>query len=125
VVTDEGVATRAHVARPLPRLEAYGGHPPLDVNDISAAAKVLAKFPSAVRNQIAVMKVRPLGEYELQLRGGVPVQFGGGTDAAEKGAALRALLRWVEKMRARPLELDVRVPTAPTATLPGTGSVPL
>ncbi len=87
----------------------------------SPALQAAADFPPMVRTRIANVSLGREG-IELRTRDGVRVIYGDATAAAAKGAAIEAVLVWLEQHRVAPLYIDVSAPTAP-AVMPASGQV--
>jgi cell division protein FtsQ len=84
------------------------------------ALQVIRSLPQSVVPFVARVGFDSAGRLTLVLRSGTPVVFGDAGRAAEKGAALEALLRWVDGTGVRAESIDLTVPTAPAIrTQPG------
>jgi cell division protein FtsQ len=80
--------------------------------------RVAAALPRPLRGRVEGIEVDDDGVLALSLEGGVQSLYGDATQAAEKGQALLAVLRWAEAAGVPVGSVDVRVPAAP-ALLPG------
>jgi hypothetical protein len=74
-----------------------------------------------VRARIASVALGREG-IELRTRDGVRVIYGDASAADAKGAAIEAVLVWLEQHHVAPLYIDVSAPTAP-AVMPASGQV--
>jgi cell division protein FtsQ len=87
----------------------------------SQALRAAANFPPLVRARIATVSLGRAG-IELRTRDGVRVIYGDASEAAAKGAAIEAVLVWLEQHHVSPLYIDVSAPTTP-AVMPASGQV--
>lgn len=116
VVKDAGVAAADGVRLPgadrrgLPSVETVPS------GDGSPAA-ALGALPSGELDEIASARYTPVDGIELRLRVGTVVSYGAPVLFEEKGAALVAMLDWLEAEGNAAVRIDLRSPSAPTAIL--------
>jgi cell division protein FtsQ len=117
VSSDGFVLGRAASTPALPALEWVGtgeGTPtrlPVDLPSL----QVLRALPADLMARVDRIGYDRSGRLTLTLRDGTRVILGDGEAAAEKAAALRALLGWIDRNEARIAYIDLTVPTAPAA----------
>jgi cell division protein FtsQ len=92
-----------------------GGGPP--VPQVGAPARVLAALPAALRGRVREVTVLAGGALRFRLTSGTRVLFGGPEQAVRKGRVLRAILRWAAGAGVDLAIIDVRAPSAPSASL--------
>jgi cell division septal protein FtsQ len=123
VAADGTVLAPAPEGVGLPLVEAADG-----IGVPSEAQRVLggsiaASLPPVIVSRVESVRVGTDGTAEVILMGGVPVSYGDASALAQKGQALRALLRWAERTGVHLGSADVRTPGAPTAVLAGGATV--
>jgi len=121
-VAPDGVVLPA--ARPggLPEIQSLAG--PLSSRGRRSALEVLALMPRGLWRRVSVTTATNDGWISLQLRDGPRVVYGTTDDGEAKIEALRSLLSWAEREGKELVKVDVRVPTAPAATLAGDVALP-
>jgi len=95
--------------------DALGGGVPVPAT--GAPARALAALPAALRAQVREVTVVPGGTLRLRLASGARVLFGGPGRAAQKGRVLRSILRWAAAEGVTLATIDVRAPSAPSASV--------
>lgn len=95
--------------------DALGGG--VAVPAIEAPARALAALPPELRAQVREVAVLPGGSLRLLLASGTRVLFGAPGQAAEKGRVLRSILRWAAAEGVTLATIDVRAPSAPSASV--------
>lgn len=95
--------------------DALGGG--ISVPATAAPARALAALPPALRSRVREVALLPGGSLQLRLASGTRVRFGGPERAAEKGRVLRSILRWAREGDVALATIDVRVPSAPSASV--------
>ena len=103
----------------LPMIISSDGAAAPQAEDLITGAAVAAAMPRALRALTATIAVDPNGEITVVTRGGVVVTYGEATQLEAKGQSLKAVLGWAEREAEPITSVDVTVPGAPTAALPG------
>ncbi|MEX0754023.1 MAG: FtsQ-type POTRA domain-containing protein [Actinomycetota bacterium] len=96
------------------------GLPVIDVltaTDVQTAAAVLGAIPESTLEKVERVTADVDGSLALQIRGGIVASYGPAEELVAKGAALAAVLRWLESEGTSSSAIDVSTPTAPTAVL--------
>ena len=109
---------------PVPDLPSIGSTDGLVSSaDLSTAAALLDALDPVVRVRVAEVTIGGDGNVAATLAAGTTVEFGEPEGTWEKAAALRAVLRWSSQRSVMLETIDVSVPSAPAATLPGGATV--
>ena len=119
VVAGDGTVLPGAPAGRLPEIRPTYGE--LDLRAAAGAAEALEAMSPTVRGRVFAVVVQPDGTLVVELRSGIVVRYGAPLDLVEKGASLRAVLRWAQG-EGELTAVDVSVPSAPSATLRGSTS---
>ena len=91
------------------------------VSPSTPALRAATDFPSLVRGRIATVSLGREG-IELLTRDGIRVIYGDAYAAAAKGAAIEAVLVWLQQHHVSPSYIDVSAPSTP-AVMPVSGQL--
>ena len=121
VVASDATVLPGAPSASLPRIDGALG--PLSSSDLADAAAALGAMPPVVRARVASVVVGVDHSMSVRLDGGIQVDYGTAGQDGAKGEALRAVLRWALTGHHDVASIDLSVPTAPTATLVGGGTL--
>jgi len=114
-IAGDGVILPGASTNGLPEIRASVGELPDALR--AAAARALSSLGPSIRARVAAVVAQPTGELMIDLAGGLTVRYGPDGDDVAKAAALRAVFAWAADQGATLRDIDVSVPSAPSATL--------
>jgi cell division protein FtsQ len=120
-VTADGHVIPGRPAKDLPIIQASIGT--TELQTAGAAGRQLATMAPRMRRRVSAVLVLLDGSFLIQMDDGVSVTWGSGEEAAQKSAALGAVLAWARGEGVRLETVDVSAPEAPTARLAGGATV--
>jgi cell division protein FtsQ len=115
VVSADGTVLPGARAHALPEIRSLSGE--LTEEARVSARTVLEAMPDGLRRQVAAAEPTVSGWITLELRDGVRVAYGDPEEVPQKTEALRAVLAWADREGKDVVQIDVRAPDAPAATL--------
>lgn len=111
------------------RLPQIRGVRPGAVGEVSEqlgpAAMAAASFDALLLSQRPVITIEEDGSLTVDLHKGIAVTYGAAEDFDAKAAAISGILRWASQNPGKVSAIDVRVATAPAATVERPGEPPV